>query len=296
MTFSGTITALITPYKNGRLDEEGLVQLLERQTEAKVDGVVLGGSTGEGSSLDEEEISRIISIAIRETKGSLDIIVGTGTYYTQETIERTKRAKDLGANGCLIVPPYYCKPTQEGIVRHFEAIAEASDFPIIVYNHPGRCGVNIEYKTMKRLAELPQIVAVKDCSANFVLLGDYLTIPDFTVLSGDDILTLPLMAMGGSGVISIVSNLVPEKVKNFIEAASQGHFEKAKQLHFELLPLFRVSCIESNPIPIKIAMELCGYPAGGLRLPLCELLPENRKILEEVLDGYGLTNFCGSKT
>jgi 4-hydroxy-tetrahydrodipicolinate synthase len=290
MKLAGTFTALITPFKNDQLDEEGLEFLLRKQMEEGVQGVVLMGSTGEGSTLNEEEQSRVVSIAVNIAKEKLILIAATGSYSTKMTIEKTAKAKKLGADAALVVTPYYNKPTQEGIFHHYEAITRAVDLPILLYNIPGRTGTNIESATMERIACLPHVVGVKESSGNFGLASEYLNIhPDFTVLAGDDALTLPLMALGAKGVISVASNLVPRKMTLLVDACARGDFEEAKRHHFELLPFFRAEFIETNPIPIKEALELCGYPAGGVRLPLWKLRPENRQMLAEVMEALDLS-------
>ena len=290
MKLQGTFTALITPFKQGKLDEEGLELLISRQIEAGVQGIVLLGSTGEDSTLEEEEKKRVVEIGVRLAKGKLLLIVGTGHYSTQVTIEKTVKAKNWGADVALVVTPYYNRPTQEGIFRHYEAISKACDLPILLYNVPGRTGANIEATTMERIAALPHVLGVKECSGNFALSTEYLNIhPDFTVLAGDDGFTLPLMALGAKGVVSVASNLVPKEMIRLVNAASVGNYEEARKIHFELLPFFQAEFIESNPIPIKEALELCGLPSGGVRLPVWKLRPENRKILAEAIEALELS-------
>lgn len=288
MKLSGTITALVTPFINQGLDEEGLAYNIGYQIAKGINGILPLGTTGESSTLSPEEQARVISIAVREANGKVPVWVGTGSYCTRQTIEKTKRAKDLGADVALIVTPYYNKPTQEGIYRHFEAVSEHVEIPIVVYNIPGRCGTNIETSTLMRIAGLPNIIGVKEASGNINQAGDVLhsiveKYPHFLLFSGDDALTLPMIALGAVGVVSVVSNLVPDHVIALVNAALQGCFELARDIHYQLLPLYKTAFIETNPIPIKTAMELCGMPSGGCRLPLYQMASENINILRQLL-------------
>ncbi len=288
MKLGGTITALVTPFKNQKLDEAGLACNIGYQIQKGVDGLFLLGTTGESSTLSLEEQARIIAIGVREVNKRVPLWVGTGSYCTRQTIEKTKRAKDLGADVALIVTPYYNKPTQEGIYRHFETVAASVEMPIVVYNIPGRCGTNIETSTLLRIAGLPNIIGVKESSGNVSQVGDVVhtvvqKYPNFCVFSGDDALTLPMMALGAVGAVSVVSNLVPTQVSAQVNAALQGRFDLARELHYQLLPLYKTVFIETNPIPIKTAMNLCKMPSGKCRLPLCEMTPKNIKILRQLL-------------
>lgn len=291
----GTITALITPFINQMLDEEGLAYNIDYQITQGINGILLLGTTGEASTLSPEEHQKVISIAVQRAKGKIPIWVGTGSYCTRQTIEKTKCAKDLGADVALIVTPYYNKPSQEGIYRHFEAIAKNVDIPIVVYNIPGRCSTNIETATMMRIAHLPNIIGVKEASGNIQQAGDIIhTIvkkyPHFLVFSGDDALTLPMMALGAVGVISVVSNLIPAQVIALTNAALEERFDLAREIHHQLLPLYKTAFIETNPVPIKTAMNLCGMPSGDCRLPLYQMSPENLKCLNELLLKMQLIN------
>jgi 4-hydroxy-tetrahydrodipicolinate synthase len=288
MKLTGTITALVTPFINQELDEEGLAYNIGYQIAKGINGILPLGTTGESSTLSPEEQTRIISIAVREANGKVPVWVGTGSYCTRQTIEKTKRAQNLGADVALIVTPYYNKPTQEGIYRHFEAIATSIEMPIIIYNIPGRCGTNIETTTLMRIAGLPNIIGVKEASGNINQAGDVLhTIvekyPQFLVFSGDDALTLPMMALGAVGIISTVSNLVPTQVIALVNAVLQGQFDLAREIHYQLLPLYKTAFIETNPVPIKTAMNLCGMPSGECRLPLYQMAPENINTLRQLL-------------
>ncbi len=288
MTLQGTITALVTPFRNLELDEEGLAANIHDQMTAGIDGIVVLGTTGEAPTLSAIERERVITIAVREAGGRIPVIVGTGSNCTRHTIEMTKTAQDLGADIALVVTPYYNKPTQAGIYAHFAAIASETDIPIILYNIPGRTAVPIETQTLLRLAGLPSIIGVKDSTANLAQVSDIFAMvvskyPHFRVWSGDDAYALPMIALGASGVVSVVSNLVPAEVAAFIDAALQGDFVLARRLHYRLLPLFIAAFVETNPVPIKAAMELCGLPAGGCRQPLHPLSTENLNTLYQQL-------------
>lgn len=284
MNLKGTITALVTPFKDHQLDEEGLAHNIRHQIANGVDGILVLGTTGEASTLSLDEQERVILIAVQEAKGKVPLWVGTGSYCTRQTIEKTQRAKNLGADGVLIVTPYYNKPTQEGVFRHFEAISKAVEIPILLYNIPGRCGINIETATLLKIAALPNIVGVKDATGNVQQAGEVIhavisKYPHFKLFSGDDALTLPMMSLGAVGVISVVSNLIPGHIVALTNAALQGDFDVARQIHFQLLSLFKVAFIETNPVPIKTAMGLCGMPAGECRLPLYQMASENIHLL-----------------
>lgn len=284
----GTLTALITPFKNGKLDEAGLRQNIRFQMDEGIKGIVPLGTTGEAATLSAEEHSRVISVCLEEAGKKIPVIVGTGSNCTRQTIERTKKAKELGADAVLVVAPYYNKPTQEGIFRHFEAVAQSVKIPLIVYNNPGRSVVNIEPQTMLRLAGLPTVIGLKDSPAQLSHTGEIIheinrTYPHFSILSGDDALTFPMMALGANGVISVVSNLVPRLMGKLVEAMLDGRFEEAKALHYQLLPICQVAFIETNPSPIKAAMNHCGMAAGECRLPLVSMDEKNCEKLKAVL-------------
>lgn len=288
MKFAGAITALITPFKNHTLDEEGLASNIRHQIEQGINGVLSLGITGEAPTISEQEEKRVISITVKEAKGKIPVWIGTGFNCAKKTIEKTQRAQDLGADAVLIVTPYYNKPTQEGIYRYFEAITNNTQIPIVIYNTLGRSGVNIETHTLLRIAQLPNILGVKETSGDIDQAGDVLhtvvkKFPNFLVFSGDDSMTLPMMALGGSGIISVVSNLVPAQVVALVKAASQGDFDMARKIHYQLLPLFKAAFVETNPIPIKAAMSLCGMPSGDCRLPLYQMAPENLDRLKQLL-------------
>ncbi len=295
MTFcaKGLYTAMITPFTSyGELDEEGLRQNIKLQVASGVDGLVVLGTTGEVPTLSDEERVRIISITVKEVKGKIPVIVGTGCYSTRETIANGRQAVSLGADALLVVTPYYNRPSQEGLYEHFKAVAENNELPIILYNVPGRTGVNLHVETVKRLASVPRIVGIKECSGqmsqvNAMMESVVRQHSHFTLLSGDDILTFPLMTLGAHGIISVVSNLIPQKMKQLVSLIEEGNYAAARELHYQLTPLFVGAAIETNPTPIKAAMQLRGMAAGGCRLPLASLLPENQQQLETVLQKIG---------
>lgn len=284
--FEGVFTALITPFaKDGKLDEQALRKLVDFQIEQGIDGLVPVGTTGESPTLSPEETERVIRIVVEQTGGRVPVIAGTGSNCTDKAIHMTEKAKQIGATASLQVAPYYNKPTGEGFFRHFSAIADAVDLPMVVYNIPGRAGKNIDNPVMLKLAQHKNIVAVKEASGNISQMMDLIANKpkDFNVLSGDDNLTYPLMALGGKGVISVASNAVPDRMKDLTHTALKGDWDRARKLHYELLPLFKAIFLETNPIPIKATMALMGYVEEVYRLPMCPMSAENRKALIEVL-------------
>lgn len=285
--FRGAITAIVTPFtEKGSLDEAALRKLVEFQIKNRIDGIVPCGTTGESPALGYEEHEKVIEIAIDAAKGKVPVIAGTGSNSSSEAIEMTRRAADAGADASLQVCPYYNKPTQEGLYRHFSAIAGAVDIPLIIYNIQGRTGVNMETSTLARLAkEHSSIVGVKEASGSIAQMMDVIdSLPkSFDVLSGDDNMTLPLMALGGKGVISVASNIIPKEMHELAEYALKGNFEKARKMHYELLPLFKGIFIETNPIPIKAALAMKGMIKESYRLPMCGMKPENREKLRRIL-------------
>lgn len=289
----GAFTALITPMTpDGSVDYEGFRKLVRFQLESGISGLVPLGTTGETPTLDESEEDRIIDIAMAEAKGKVPVILGAGSNCTRDAVKYVKRAKDKGADYALVVTPYYNKPTDEGIFRHFEECSKVG-IPIIVYNIAGRTGKNISTPLLARIAELANIAGVKEASGDIGQMMDVIqTIarkkPDFCVLSGDDALTLPLVSLGGHGVISVVSNIAPRQVSSLAKAALAGDLEKAKEIHYKLLPAFKAAFIETNPVPIKAAMNMFGLPAGTLRLPLCPLLKENEARLKAAFIEAGI--------
>ncbi len=285
--YRGVFTAIVTPFKeNGDLDEGCLRKLIDLNIENGVSGIVPCGTTGESPTLDHEEHDRVIELTVKHVNNRVPVIAGTGSNSTKEAIRLTKHAEDTGAEACLLVNPYYNKPTQEGLYRHFKAIADAVDFDCVVYNIKGRTGVNVETATLMRLAkDCRNIVAVKEASGNIEQIKEVIKQrPDgFSVLSGDDNITLELIRAGGDGVISVASNLVPDKMVKMVKAALEGDYGKAEKLNEELIPLFEAEFIETNPIPIKCALSMKGLCKESYRLPMCELMPENKERLRKTL-------------
>lgn len=290
LRLTGSLVALVTPFKDNKVDLAGLAENIRFQLKNKTSGFVPCGTTGEAPSLSEEEWASVITTTVKTVNHSALVIAGAGTNNTKKTIHLTQKAKELGADAVLIVTPYYNKPTQEGIYRHFRAVSEGVDIPIVVYNIPGRTGVNILPKTLERLVnDCPNIVGVKEATGNLDQVTEIITRlgSRISVLSGDDSLTLPILAIGGKGVISVIANIVPKTVAEMIEHFFNQKFDLATKLHQKLFPLAKAMFVETNPIPIKTAMNLLGMPAGDLRLPLCEPSQENLAIIKKALLEYG---------
>lgn len=270
----GLYTALTVPYNsNGAADEKTLIQLLDHQTKAHVDGIVLLGSTGEGNILEDHERDRIIQTAVQRAKGKTQLMVCCGAPGTKRVLELVQRAEELGADSILAVTPFYTKPTQEGIFQHFSAVCQATSLPICIYNIASRTGQNIETSTLARLAELPQIVGVKEASGSIAQVQDVIEKitskrSDFAVMSGDDMLTLPMIALGAHGLISVISNLLPKTTKELITEARRQNAEAAKKIHYALKSLCAACYVESNPIPLKRMLQYVGFDMGPYRLPL----------------------------
>jgi len=289
MKLQGAYTALITPFNDDKsVDFEGLKKLTEFQLQRSISGLLPLGTTGETPTLSDSEKVAIIELVVANVAGRVPVMVGTGTNSTETTIKNTLRAKELGADCALIVNPYYNKPSQEGLFRHFEAVSTAVEFPIVVYNIRSRTGVNIETNTMLRIAALPNIIGVKEASGDIAQMTDVIRLiqnerDDFSVLSGDDALTFPLMALGGRGVISVASNLVPDKISDLVGLALEQDFMAARELHLKLTPIFRDLFIETNPVPLKFAMSKVGLPSGPVRLPLYDLTEKSKMQLVQTL-------------
>lgn len=289
--FTGVGTALVTPFTEfGALDEPAVRRLGRRQIDAGVHFLVPCGTTGESPTLTSEERVRIVEILVDEVSGSVPVLAGAGGYNTSDVIRAGHEMQRAGAAGLLSVTPYYNKPTQEGLYQHYRAIAESTELPIIVYNVPGRTGCNVEPRTLERLAAIPNVVGVKEASGNIGQMCDICArLPEgFLVLSGDDLVTLPLMAVGGRGVISVVSNQIPSDMVRLVEAAERGDFLSARAIHSRILPLMQVNFIESNPIPVKAAMAALGLLEEVYRLPMCGPRPESRQRIQEVLRSLDL--------
>jgi len=289
--FSGSLVALVTPFKNGRIDEKKLKELIEFHIKNGTSGIVPCGSTGESATLSPAEHERVIEITVKQVNKRVPVMAGTGSNATEEAIELTKHAAAIGADASLQVSPYYNRPTQKGLYLHFKAIADAVDIPIVLYNIAGRTGVNIEPETIARLAkECKNIVGVKEASGSLEQMTRIKALcPEgFDLISGDDALTLPLLSIGGTGIISVVANIVPKDMANMVKEFEKGNIKKAQALHYKMLPLIKAMFIETNPIPVKTAMGLLGMCEPHLRLPLCEMLPENLEKLKKALKDYGL--------
>jgi len=288
--FEGVLTALVTPFRDGGVDERALEQLVEQQVAAGVNGLVPCGSTGEAATLSHAEHRRVIEVVVAAARGRVRVLAGTGSNSTQEAVALTRHAKEAGADGALLISPYYVKPTPEGIVQHFTTIARETSFPLVVYNIPGRTASNILPQTMARLAELEQVVGVKESSGDLHQVAQLLALaPEgFRLLSGDDWATLPILAMGGAGVISVASNLVPGDVVELLRAFHAGDLPRARDVYYRLLPLYNALFCETNPIPVKTALALRGAVLEELRLPLTPMSEPNRERLQLAMKEYGL--------
>lgn len=286
----GCGTALVTPFKQDEsIDEAALRRLIEFQIDGGVDFLVACGTTGESVTMTDDEQERVVEIAVETVAGRIPVVAGAGGYNTREVIEKTHRYSKLGADAILSVTPYYNKPTQEGLFRHYRAIAEASDLPIILYNVPGRTGCNLEPATMARLAQWKPIIGMKEASGNIAQISEGASLVDesFKIFAGDDSVVLPVVALGGVGVISVASNLLPQLVSDLCHASIEGRFDEARRLNRQLTPIFKVLFIESNPIPIKAALAMIGMIEEVYRLPMAPMSPANRSRLEEVLGEAG---------
>lgn len=289
--FKGSIVAIVTPFRNNKIDEKKLGDLIEFQIKNGSSGIVPCGTTGESATLSFEEHERVIEITIEQARKRVPVIAGTGSNSTEEAIRLTKQAASSGADASLQVSPYYNRPTQKGLYEHFKAVAQSVDIPIILYNIAGRTGVNIEPETIARLAnDCKNIVGVKEASGNLEQMSRVISLcpKDFELISGDDGLTLPVLSIGGAGIISVVANIVPRDVSDMVEAFEKGDVKKARILHYKLLPLVKAMFIETNPIPVKTAMGLLGMCEPDLRLPMCAMLSENLDKLKKALKDYGL--------
>ena len=290
-TFQGSIVAMVTPFRNGAVDEAKVRELVEWHVASGTDGIVPCGTTGESPTLTHDEHKRVVEIVVDAARGRIPIIAGTGSNSTAEAIDLTGHAKRAGARAALVVNPYYNRPTQEGLYRHFRAVAEAVDIPILVYNIQSRTAVNVETDTLQRLAkDCPTIVGVKEASGSLDQMTQVILAcgPDFSVVSGDDTLTLPLMSVGGRGVISVIANVVPRETAEMTHAALSEDWKLARELHLGLFPLCRAVFIETNPIPVKEAMAMMGMLEPEFRLPLCRMGDANRERLRAILTQHGL--------
>ncbi len=291
MELKGIYTALVTPFRNGNLDEKALKNLIEFQIRGGINGVVPCGTTGEAPTLSYEEHERVIELAVKYANGKIPVIAGTGSNSTDEAIELTGKAKKLGADFCLLTTPYYNKPTQEGLYQHFAAIADAVHIPLILYNIPGRTGINMTPETILRLSKIRNIVGIKEAAGSLTQVSDIyrLTKGKFIILSGDDNLFLPMMSVGAVGVISVLSNIMPKEMQSLYRAfLIEKDIMKAVKIHTRLMPLFQGIFVETNPIPIKEAMAYMGMIAKEFRLPLCPMSEKNSAFIKGLLIEYGL--------
>ena len=288
--FEGSFVAIVTPFKNGKVDASALRGLIEFHIENGTNGIVPCGTTGESATLNHAEHEEVIRIAVETCKGRIPVLAGTGSNATQEAIELTQRAQKIGADGALLITPYYNKPTQEGLFQHFSAVAKETDIPIILYNVPSRTSINMLPSTVARLSSVDNIVGIKEASGSLIQVSEIIDScgQNFEVISGEDPLTWPILAIGGKGVISVTANLVPDKFAKLVDAARTGDVEVAKALHYELLKLNDIMFIETNPIPVKAALALMGRIQNEFRAPLCPPTKESLSQLKTVLKAYAL--------
>jgi 4-hydroxy-tetrahydrodipicolinate synthase len=286
--FSGAMTATITPFRDGRLDENRLREQVDYQIHGGIDGLVPVGTTGESPTLNMHEHVRVIELTVKYAAGRVPVIAGAGANATTEAIELHTEAKKVGANAALSVNPYYNKPTQEGLYRHFMTLADRVDLPIVLYNIPGRTGITMSPQTVARLAKHPNLVAIKEATGSMDIATEIMGLCDITVLSGDDSLTLPLMSIGAKGVISVASNLLPTRVKSLTQLALTGNYHAAREVHHELFPLIKTLFLDGNPVGIKHAMKVAGLDTGEMRLPLWEASEGTKRLIEEQVARLGV--------
>lgn len=286
--FKGSYVAVVTPFKDGNVDEKAFRNLIEFHIDRGTDGIVPCGCTGEAATLTMSEQKRLVKIAVETSDRRVPIVAGTGSNNTAEAVELTDYAKKAGADGALIITPYYNKPTPEGQYRHYAEIAKKVDLPIMLYNVPSRTGISLLPSTVARLAKIDNIVAIKEAAGSCQQVMDILALCDITVMSGDDSMTLPFMSLGAKGVVSVVANIVPEKVHDLTQAFLDGDLARSSKVHYEILGLCKAMFIETNPIPVKTALSMMGKIEEEWRLPLCDMEEENREKLKGVLKEYGL--------
>lgn len=288
--FKGAITALVTPFKNWEVDEDAFRNLIEFQIEKGIDALVPCGTTGESATLSHDEHKRVVKIAVEAVRKRVPVIAGAGSNSTAEALDLVKHAKEVGADAALLVTPYYNRPTQEGLYQHYKTLAEETKFPLVPYNVPTRTGSNLEPSTVARLSKIKNIVAVKEASGSLKQISQIAEMcgDRITIISGDDFTTLPILAIGGKGVISVASNIVPQDVVELCHSFEEGDIERAKAIHFRLMPLCRAIFYETNPIPVKTALGLMEMIEPELRLPLCPMSESNLNRLKQDLKDYGL--------
>ncbi len=291
MQLSGALTALVTPFRNGEIDEDAYRALIEWQIEQGINGLVPCGTTGESATMSHAEHERVIEICVEQAAGRVPVVAGAGSNYTKEAISLTRYAKKVGADAALHITPYYNKPTPEGLVQHFKAIAAEVDIPLVVYNVPGRTGLAMSAATVARVRrEVPSVFAIKEATGDMILDSAIMEAcdPEMIILSGDDFTILPLMAMGGHGVISVLSNILPKETAQMCRAVREGNLKLARELHFKMMPLCRALFVETNPIPVKTALALMGKMTLEFRLPLVPMQPENENVLRKALNDLKL--------
>ena len=288
--FRGSLVALVTPFRDGKVDYDALKMLVDRQIAAGQNGLVPCGSTGESATLSHDEHAEVIETVVKHAAGRVPVVAGTGSNSTAEAVRLTRDAEAAGADGALLISPYYVKPTQDGIVAHYRAVAEATSMPIVLYNIPGRTASTIEIPTLTELAEVENIVAVKDSTGSLDRVTDTIAAcgEKMAVLSGDDSLTLPLVAVGAVGAISAVSNVIPGEMAQLTHAALEGRWDEARSLHYRVLPLIRACFLESNPIPVKAAVAMLGHCESAVRLPLRSISEDAKTKLAEAMRAFGL--------
>ncbi|MCH7505300.1 4-hydroxy-tetrahydrodipicolinate synthase [PVC group bacterium] len=293
MKLQGAYVALVTPFKNQDVDEAAVRDLCEFVIAQGIDGIVPAGCTGEAATLTHDEQKKLIKLVVETVNKRVPVIAGTGSNNTKESLELTKYAKDAGADAAMLITPYYNKPTPQGQIRHYETVAKAVDIPIILYNVPGRTGICMTPQTIAELAKIDNIVAIKEASGSLDQVSQIRSLCDITVLSGDDSLTLPMMAIGATGVISVVGNIVPKKISQLVKAFANGQLAEAQKIHYELVPLCKAMFMETNPLPVKTSLNMMGKIEAEFRLPLCEMRPENLPKLEKALKESGVLSTSG---
>ncbi len=288
--FQGSYVALVTPFRNGIVDEDAFAKLIELQIEGGTDGVIPCGTTGESCTLSHEEHEKLIALTVKLVRGRMKVIAGTGSNNTAEAIRLSQSAEKSGADACLVINPYYNKPTQKGLYEHFKAVSGSIKIPVILYNIPSRTAVNLATSTLSELAKISNIVGVKEASGDLSQMSEVAVAcgSKFSILSGDDALTLPLLSIGGHGVISVVANIIPRDVKQMIEAFKTGNTVRAMELHQKMFPLVKAMFVETNPIPVKTALGMMGLLTPEFRLPLTEMEAPNKEKLRQAMISYGI--------
>jgi len=284
--FSGSMVAIVTPFREGEIDYQALERLIEFQIESGTDVIVPCGTTGESATLSHQEHDRVVEFVVEKVNKRVGVIAGAGSNSTREALRLTKHAQEAGADGALVITPYYNKPTQKGMILHFSKLAEETDIPLVLYNVPGRTGIRLFPETVAELARLKNIAAIKEACGSVDQVNQILNLCDITVISGDDMLTLPMMSVGAKGVISVAANVVPKEISQMVHAALENRWEEAREKHFHLYDLFQAMFIETNPIPVKTSLAMMGKINEEFRLPICRLSDADREELKKILQGY----------